>query len=69
MGIDQLTVAPAGAWVSRSLTAESLANLDRTDASLLRRDPAEQGGRLWIGGLPADLDGDSLLVQGPRVDT
>ncbi|QGT78794.1 mucoidy inhibitor MuiA family protein [Guyparkeria halophila] len=69
MGIDQLTVAPAGAWVSRSLTAESLANLDRTDASLLRRDPAEQGGRLWIGGLPADLDGDSLRVQGPRVDT
>lgn len=69
MGIDRLTVAPAGAWVSRSLTAGSLASLDRGDASLLRRDPAEQGGRLWIAGLPADLDGDSLRVQGPGVDT
>ncbi|MFP4462673.1 MAG: mucoidy inhibitor MuiA family protein [Guyparkeria sp.] len=69
MGIDQLTVAPSGAWVSRSLTTESLAALEPGDSSLLHRDPREEGGRLWIGGLPADLDRDSLRVQGARVDS
>ncbi len=68
MAIEQLTVAPAGAWVARSLTVESLAQLDQSDSSLLRRESSEAGGRLWIGGLPADLDGDSLRVAGAMVD-
>src|SRR6056297_1735676 len=69
MAIDQLTVAPAGAWVARSLTVESLDQLDQADSSLLRRAASEEGGRLWIGGLPAGLDGDSLRVAGPMVDS
>ncbi len=69
MAIEQLTVAPAGAWVVRSLTAESLEQIDQAGSSHLRRAPKEEGGRLWIGGLPADLDGDSLRVSGPMVDS
>ncbi|MFI9652375.1 mucoidy inhibitor MuiA family protein [Guyparkeria halopsychrophila] len=69
MGIERLTVAPAGAWVARSLTFESLEQLDQADSSLLHRAAPEEGGRLWIGGLPATLDGDSLRVAGALVDT
>lgn len=69
MGIEQLTVAPAGAWVVRSLTVEALAQLEQAESSFLRRSAPEEGGRLWVGGLPADLDGDSLRVTGPMVDS
>ncbi|WP_322520772.1 mucoidy inhibitor MuiA family protein [Guyparkeria halophila] len=68
MAIEQLTVAPAGAWVVRSLTVESLTQLEQSDSSRLRRAAPEAGGRLWIGGLPATLDGDSLRVAGAMVD-
>ncbi|MFN2381360.1 MAG: mucoidy inhibitor MuiA family protein [Guyparkeria sp.] len=68
MGIDRLTVAPAGAWVSRSLTADALGDIDQAESLVLDREPAVQGGRLWIGGLPAGLDGDSLRVSGAMVD-
>ncbi|MGM0690909.1 MAG: mucoidy inhibitor MuiA family protein [Pseudomonadota bacterium] len=69
MAIEQLTVAPAGAWVVRSLTAESLNQIDHAEPTVLRRAALEEGGRLWIGGLPAGLDGDSLRVAGPKVDS
>lgn len=69
MAIERLTVAPSGAWVSRSLTARALADLDSSEVARLRREGSDGDGHLWLGGLPADLDRDSLRVRGARVDT
>lgn len=72
MSIDHLTVAPAGAWVTRILSVAELAAVSAAEpgrAAGVQLDQDETGERLWVLGLPADLDTDSLRVGGARVDT
>ena len=71
MAIDRLTVAPSGAWVTRTLTVGELTEARAAPADRptgIRIDPADQGGRLWVLGLPDGLDTESLRVTGARVD-
>ncbi|MCL7744230.1 mucoidy inhibitor MuiA family protein [Guyparkeria hydrothermalis] len=72
MAIDRLTVAPAGAWVTRILSVGELADATAAKGEStagIRFDSVDQGGRLWVLGLPAGLDTESLRVNGARVDS
>jgi len=68
MGIEGLTVAPSGAWVTRTLSVGELAAADAEPPAGIRIDRADEGGRLWVLGLPAGLDTESLRVSGARTD-
>ena len=72
MGIDRLTVAPAGAWVTRILSVGELAEASAAtgqSAAGIRIDADDKGGRLWVLGLPDGLETESLRVTGARVDS
>ncbi|KTG17604.1 MULTISPECIES: DUF4139 domain-containing protein [unclassified Guyparkeria] len=71
MAIDRLTVAPAGAWVTRILAVGELAEAtaDGSEPTAgIQMDAADKGGRLWVLGLPDGLETESLRVRGARVD-
>jgi len=71
MAIDRLTVAPSGAWVTRILSVGELAaatDPSKGETAGIRIDAPDKGGRLWVLGLPAGLDTQSLHVRGARVD-
>ncbi|MBN2872413.1 MAG: mucoidy inhibitor MuiA family protein [Halothiobacillaceae bacterium] len=72
MPIDRLTVAPSGAWVTRTLSADELVQAvgGSTGGTVgLRVEGDQTVRRVWVLGLPAGLDGNSLRVSGSRVDT
>lgn len=72
MAIDRLTVAPAGAWVTRILSVGELAEATAAQGEPtagIQMDAADKGGRLWVLGLPDGLETESLRVRGARVDS
>ncbi|WP_372591928.1 mucoidy inhibitor MuiA family protein [Guyparkeria sp.] len=71
MGIDGVMVAPSGAWITRRLDDATIASIPdgAVDSHGLQlTDASGQQGRLWVLGLPADMDTGSLRVSGSRVD-
>lgn len=71
MGIERIMVAPSGAWITRQVDGGTVASMidGETEAEGLRFDQGDgQAARLWVLGLPADLETESLRVSGSRVD-
>jgi len=71
LAIRRITVAPSGAWVTRQMTASALQPLLSGDApvpGLTLSELPGSAGRLWVHGLPASLDADSLRVRGRYFD-
>ncbi len=72
MGIDAVTIAPSGAWVTRQLSVgdfDALLADEKAEPAGVRLALGGAGKRhLWLLGLPADLDASSVRVGGNRVD-
>ncbi|MFP4639557.1 MAG: mucoidy inhibitor MuiA family protein [Guyparkeria sp.] len=71
MGIQRIMVAPSGAWITRGLDGEVIASMAGGAAEVEGLQLAGADGRqprLWVLGLPADMDTGSLRVSGNRVD-
>lgn len=71
LAIRRVTVAPSGAWVTRRMAVPALRPLlsgGTTAPGLTLSELPGSAGRLWVHGLPASLDADSLRVRGTYFD-